>query len=167
MSVLAAAARGAVARNARMGMQMGPAFALGAKRFCPAMPTGGPHDLNRTVMSPYQGGPVYLWLRSSWIYIRRHVGRHMLRWIDRNWDYQRACMYGCPEMHIDPTKNRWRYLIDNSWYGGMMDKVHEDMCRIVLLYPSISLFCFFCWVRWRTNDKHTFLSKWRVPKEEA
>merc|ERR1719337_435825 len=83
-----------------------PAFALGAQRYCPAMPTGGPHDLNRTVMSPYQGGPVYLWLRSSWIYIRRHMGRHLLRWIDRNWDYQRACMYGCPEMHIDPTTRR-------------------------------------------------------------
>jgi hypothetical protein len=31
-----------------------------------------------------------------------------MRWIERNSDYQKMCLMGMPEFHIDPTKNRWR-----------------------------------------------------------
>ena len=53
-------------------------------------------------------GPVYLWLRSSIVWLRRFPGRHWMRWIERNSDYQKMCLMGMPEFHIDPTKNRWR-----------------------------------------------------------
>merc|ERR1719235_2635245 len=82
-------------------------------------------SVEETVMSPYKGGPVYLWLRSSYTWLRRYPGRHWMRWLERNWDFQKMCMMGVPEHHIDPTKNRWRYMIDTSYYGGMMDKAHE------------------------------------------
>merc|ERR1711972_1129382 len=82
-------------------------------------------SVEETVMSPYKGGPVYLWLRSSIIWSRRVLGRHWIRWLERNWDFQKMCMQGMPEMHIDPTKNRWRYMVDTSYYGGMLDKSHE------------------------------------------
>ena len=100
-----------------------------------------------TVMSPYKGGPVYLWLRSSIVWLRRYPGRHWMRWIERNWDYQKMCLVGMPEFHIDPTKNRWRYYIDTSYYGGMLDKSHEDFYRYIALYPAIAFFLHCAWAR--------------------
>ncbi|CAE8680459.1 unnamed protein product [Polarella glacialis] len=120
-----------------------------------------------TVMSPYKGGPVYLWLRSSILWLRRVPGRHWIRWIERNWDYQKMCLVGMPEMHIDPTKNRWRYMIDTSYYGGMLDKSHEDFYRYIMMYPALAFFFHCTWCRIKDNDKDNFLAKWRVPAEEA
>eukprot|EP00930_Biecheleria_cincta_P048725 TRINITY_DN3399_c0_g3_i2.p1 TRINITY_DN3399_c0_g3~~TRINITY_DN3399_c0_g3_i2.p1 ORF type:complete len:166 (-),score=22.36 TRINITY_DN3399_c0_g3_i2:88-585(-) len=120
-----------------------------------------------TVMSPYKGGPVYLWLRSSILWLRRVPGRHWIRWIERNWDYQKMCLMGVPEMHIDPTKNRWRYYVDTSYYGGMLDKSHEDFYRYILMYPALAFFFHCTWCRIKDNDKDNFLAKWRVPAEEA
>eukprot|EP00747_Dinoflagellata_sp_TGD_P058172 gnl/TRDRNA2_/TRDRNA2_151001_c0_seq1.p1 gnl/TRDRNA2_/TRDRNA2_151001_c0~~gnl/TRDRNA2_/TRDRNA2_151001_c0_seq1.p1 ORF type:complete len:168 (+),score=26.86 gnl/TRDRNA2_/TRDRNA2_151001_c0_seq1:105-608(+) len=119
-----------------------------------------------TAMSPYKGGPAYLWLRSSYIWLRRYVGRHWMRWLERNWDFQKMCMMGVPEHHIDPTKNRWRYMIDTSYYGGMLDKAHEDFLRYFMMYPAIALYLFVIYARVKENDKDNFLAKWRVPKEE-
>lgn len=103
--------------------------------------------VEETVMSPYKGGPVYLWLRSSIVWLRRFPGRHWMRWIERNSDYQKMCLMGMPEFHIDPTKNRWRYYIDTSYYGGMLDKSHEDFYRYILLYPAIAFFLHCTWCR--------------------
>merc|ERR1711953_1152940 len=114
-----------------------------------------------TVMSPYKGGPVYLWLRSTYIWLRRVPGRHWIRWLERNWDFQKMCMFGVPEMHIDPTKNRWRYMVDTSYYGGMLDKAHEDFCRYIMMYPALGFFFFCVWARIKDNDKDNFLAKWR------
>jgi len=119
-----------------------------------------------TVMSPYKGGPVYLWLRSSIIWTRRVLGRHWIRWLERNWDFQKMCMQGMPEMHIDPTKNRWRYMVDTSYYGGMLDKAHEDFYRYICMYPALAMFFYYCVSRIKDNDKDNFMAKWRVPKEE-
>mmetsp|Transcript_50242 Transcript_50242/g.78538 ORF Transcript_50242/g.78538 Transcript_50242/m.78538 type:complete len:165 (-) Transcript_50242:83-577(-) len=121
--------------------------------------------VEETVMSPYKGGPVYLWLRSSYIWFRRSPGRHWMRWLERNWDFQKMCMMGVPEHHIDPTKNRWRYYVDTSYYGGMLDKSHEDFYRYILLYPAIAGYIFMMWIRIKDNDKDNFLAKWRVPDE--
>merc|ERR1719326_877922 len=106
-----------------------------------------------TVMSPYKGGPVYLWLRSTWTWLRRWPGRHWIRWLDRNWDFQKMCMFGVPEMHIDPQKNKWRYHIDTSYYGGFMEKAHEDFYRYFLVYPACCFWLFMVWVRIMDNDK--------------
>mmetsp|Transcript_59629 Transcript_59629/g.141894 ORF Transcript_59629/g.141894 Transcript_59629/m.141894 type:complete len:168 (+) Transcript_59629:89-592(+) len=118
-----------------------------------------------TVMSPFKGGPVYLWLRASYLWLRRWPGRHWMRWLDRNWDWQKMAMLGVPECHIDPTKNRWRYFVDTSMYNGMMAKVHEDFHRYVLLYPFWGLFIVAAWGRFRCNDKDNFLAKWRVSED--
>mmetsp|Transcript_1921 Transcript_1921/g.2016 ORF Transcript_1921/g.2016 Transcript_1921/m.2016 type:complete len:170 (-) Transcript_1921:113-622(-) len=123
--------------------------------------------VEETVMSPYKGGPVYLWLRSSIVWLRRFPGRHWMRWVERNSDYQKQCLMGMPEFHIDPTKNRWRYYIDTSYYGGMLDKSHEDFYRYIMLYPAIAFFFHCIWCRIKDNDKDNFLAKWRVPAEEA
>ena len=103
--------------------------------------------VEETVMSPYKGGPVYLWLRSTIVWLRRVPGRHWIRWMERNWDYQKMCMMGMPELHIDPTKNRWRYYIDTSYYGGMLDKSHEDFYRYIMLYPTLAFFFHCVWCR--------------------
>lgn len=113
-------------------------------------------------MSPYKGGPVYLWLRSTIVWLRRYPGRHWFRWIERNWDLQKMAMLGVPELHIDPVKNKWRYYIDTSYYGGMMAKVHEDFYRYVMLYPAVALLVFCIWARVKENEKDQFLAKWRV-----
>merc|ERR1719168_570717 len=63
--------------------------------------------------------------------------------MERNFDFQKMAMMGIPEMHIDPTKNRWRYYVDTSYYGGMLDKSHEDFYRYVMLYPALAYFFFF------------------------
>eukprot|EP00929_Paragymnodinium_shiwhaense_P076928 TRINITY_DN395_c0_g2_i3.p2 TRINITY_DN395_c0_g2~~TRINITY_DN395_c0_g2_i3.p2 ORF type:complete len:168 (-),score=49.90 TRINITY_DN395_c0_g2_i3:150-653(-) len=118
--------------------------------------------VEETVMSPYKGGPVYLWLRSTYIWLRRVPGRHWIRWLERNWDFQKMCMMGVPEMNIDPTKNRWRYMIDTSYYGGMLDKSHEDFYRYILMYPALAFYVFLMYVRIKENDKDNFLAKWRV-----
>merc|ERR1712032_596553 len=76
-------------------------------------------------------------------------GRHWIRWLDRNWDFQKMCMFGVPEMHIDPQKNKWRYHIDTSYYGGFMEKAHEDFYRYILIYPGTGFFLFTVWVRIR------------------
>mmetsp|Transcript_13307 Transcript_13307/g.30336 ORF Transcript_13307/g.30336 Transcript_13307/m.30336 type:complete len:167 (-) Transcript_13307:52-552(-) len=115
-----------------------------------------------TVMSPYKGGPVYLWLRASIVWLRRWPGRHWMRWLERNWDLQKMAMVGVPEVHIDPTKNRWRYFVDTSFYSGMMAKSWEDFNRYVMLYPFFGLLFVLCWGRFAHNDKHNFLAKWRV-----
>merc|ERR1712187_170272 len=121
--------------------------------------------VEETVMSPYKGGPVYLWLRSSYIWYRRSPGRHLSRWLERNWDFQKMCMLGVPEHHIDPTKNRWRYYVDTSYYGGMLDKAHEEFYRFIMMYPALAGFFFILYVRIKDNDKDNFLAKWRVPAE--
>eukprot|EP00405_Crypthecodinium_cohnii_P010092 CAMPEP_0206440344 /NCGR_PEP_ID=MMETSP0324_2-20121206/12707_1 /ASSEMBLY_ACC=CAM_ASM_000836 /TAXON_ID=2866 /ORGANISM="Crypthecodinium cohnii, Strain Seligo" /LENGTH=159 /DNA_ID=CAMNT_0053908051 /DNA_START=89 /DNA_END=565 /DNA_ORIENTATION=+ len=113
-----------------------------------------------TVMSPYKGGPVYLWLRSTILWVRRYPGRHWMRWLERNWDYQKMCLLGMPEFHIDPTKNRWRYFVDTSYYGGMLDKVHEDFWRYVMMYPAAAYFIYIVWCRVKDNDKDNFMAKW-------
>merc|ERR1719293_60287 len=118
-----------------------------------------------TVMSPYKGGPVYLWLRSTIVWLRRYPGRHWIRWLERNWEFQKMCLQGMPEIHIDPTKNRWRYYVDTSYYGGMLDKSHEDFYRYIMLYPSLAFFFYYVWARIKDNDRDNFLAKWRVPKE--
>merc|ERR1712113_1073216 len=99
-------------------------------------------SVEETVMSPYKGGPVYLWLRSSIIWTRRVLGRHWIRWLERNWDFQKMCMQGIPEMHIDPTKNRWRYMLDTS---------HEDAWRYIMMYPVMAYFFFYVWSRIKDN----------------
>merc|ERR1711879_250149 len=88
------------------------AFSAEAAKQAPAVYPQVYGTCEETVMSPYKGGPVYLWLRSTYIWLRRVVGRHWIRWLERNWDFQKMCMFGVPEMHIDPTKNRWRYMVD-------------------------------------------------------
>lgn len=115
-----------------------------------------------TVMSPYKGGPVYLWLRSSIVWLRRFPGRHWIRWLYFNWDYQKMCLIGMPEMHIDPTKNRWRYYIDTSYYGGMLDKSHEDFNRYIMLYPAIAFFlhCTWCRIKDRIRVSSSTLRLW-------
>merc|ERR1711879_71048 len=122
--------------------------------------------VEETVMSPYKGGPVYLWLRSSIVWARRVLGRHWMRWLERNWDFQKMAMLGMPEMHIDPTKNRWRYFVDTSYYGGMLDKAQEDVYRFILMYPALAYFFYMGWCRIKENDKDNFLEKWRVPKDD-
>ena len=123
--------------------------------------------VEETVMSPFKGGPVYLWLRSTIVWLRRVPGRHWIRWLERNWDYQKMCLMGMPEIHIDPTKNRWRYYIDTSYYGGMLDKSHEDFYRYIMMYPTLAFFFHCVWCRIKDNDKDNFLAKWRVPADEA
>merc|ERR1712066_587187 len=86
------------------------------------------------------GGPVYLWLRATIVWLRRVPGRHWIRWLERNWDFQKFCMQGMPELHIDPTKNRWRYYVDTSYYGGMIDKAMEDFYRYIMMYPALAFF---------------------------
>merc|ERR1712187_649518 len=117
--------------------------------------------VEETAMSPYKGGPVYLWLRSSIIWTRRVLGRHWIHWLERNWDFQKMCMQGMPEMHIDPTKNRWRYYVDTSYYGGMLDKAHEDFYRYIMLSPALAFFFYYVWARIKDNDRDNFLAKWR------
>eukprot|EP00928_Gymnodinium_smaydae_P019972 TRINITY_DN176_c0_g7_i1.p1 TRINITY_DN176_c0_g7~~TRINITY_DN176_c0_g7_i1.p1 ORF type:complete len:168 (+),score=41.88 TRINITY_DN176_c0_g7_i1:77-580(+) len=121
--------------------------------------------VHETVMSPYKGGPVYLWLRSTWIWLRRVPGRHWIRWLERNWDFQKMCMFGVPEIHIDPTKNRWRYYVDTSYYGGMLDKAQEDFWRYIMMYPALGFFFFIAWARFKENDKDNFLAKWKNADE--
>lgn len=60
-----------------------------------------------------------------------------------------------------------RYYIDTSYYGGMLDKSHEDFYRYIMLYPAIAFFFHCIWCRIKDNDKDNFLAKWRVPAEEA
>ena len=38
-----------------------------------------------------------------------------------------------------------RYYIDTSYYGGMLDKSHEDFYRYILLYPAIAFFLHCTW----------------------
>lgn len=92
---------------------MGHCGRLGLRGFSSQVPKVVDHQqvypmvygsVEETVMSPYKGGPVYLWLRSSIIWTRRVLGRHWIRWLERNWDFEKMCMQGMPEMHIDPTK---------------------------------------------------------------
>merc|ERR1711862_556656 len=103
----------------------GPVSRVLGVRFASSMPPAPwgqyPHpygSVEETVMSPYKGGPVYLWLRSTLIWTRRILGRHMNRWLMSNWCFQKMAMFGVPEFHIDPVKNRWRFYIDTSYYGG-------------------------------------------------
>merc|ERR1711924_202489 len=49
--------------------------------------------VEETVMSPYKGGPVYLWLRSSYIWFRRSPGRYWMRWLERNWTSKRCAWW--------------------------------------------------------------------------
>ncbi|CAE7235339.1 unnamed protein product [Symbiodinium microadriaticum] len=72
-----------------------------------------------------------------------------------------------PEIHIDPTKNRWRYYIDTSYYGGMLDKSHEDFYRYIMMYPTLAFFFHCVWCRIKDNDKDNFLAKWRAMKRPA
>jgi len=83
-----------------------------------------------------------------------------------NWDFQKMCMFGVPEMHIDPTKNRWRYMIDTSYYGGFYEKALEDWWRYIMLYPACGFFVFVVYCRIKENDKDNFLAKWCVPDEK-
>lgn len=143
----------------RNGLQRGRGALAAGRRFAAEVPktvepgqtpTTYPLVYGRaeeTVMSPYKGGPVYLWLRSSIVWLRRFPGRHWMRWIEHNSDYQKMCLRGMPEFHIDPTKNRWRYYIDTSYYGGMLDKSHEDFYRYIMLYPAIAFFLHCTWCR--------------------
>lgn len=90
-------------------------------------------------------GPVYLWLRSSIVWLRRFPGRHWMRWIEHNSDYQKMCLRGMPEFHIDPTKNRWRRVFkgrggDGVWWNGMMLEVFsvENLGGITLTRATMA-----------------------------
>ena len=95
-------------------------------------------------------GPVYLWLRSSIVWLRRFPGRHWMRWIEHNSDYQKMCLRGMPEFHIDPTKNRWRRGAlkgrddgergDEVWWNGMMVEVFpvEHFAGITLTQATMA-----------------------------
>ena len=58
-----------------------------------------------------------------------------------------------------------RYYIDTSYYGGMLDKSHEDFYRYILLYPAIAFFlhCTWClvflvgWVALAPPDQQSIL----------
>ena len=89
-----------------------------------------------------------------------------MRWLERNWDFQKMCMMGVPELHIDPTKNRSRYMVDTSYYGGMLDKTQEDFYGMFMMYPAFAFFVFCVYARIKENDKDNFLAKWRVPKDD-
>merc|ERR1719335_1701752 len=165
MALLLRRAGAATSRRAFASQASSEVVAAKPEAGAPAYPLvyGTVHE---TVMSPYKGGPVYLWPRSTYIWLRRVPGRHWTRWLERNWDFQKMCMFGVPEHHIDPTKNRWRYYVDTSYYGGMLDKAHEDFYRYIMLYPAIAMWFFAIYVRVKDNDKDNFLAKWRVPKED-
>merc|ERR1712085_1486 len=56
--------------------------------------------------------------------------------------------------------------VDTSYYGGMLDKAHEDFYRYICMYPALAYFCYCTWCRMKDNDKDNFMAKWRVPKDE-
>eukprot|EP00397_Hematodinium_sp_SG-2012_P043535 GEMP01048413.1.p1 GENE.GEMP01048413.1~~GEMP01048413.1.p1 ORF type:complete len:131 (+),score=14.76 GEMP01048413.1:30-395(+) len=117
--------------------------------------------LERTVMSPFAGGPVYQWLRTASIGLRRNYARRPVRWLRRNWDFEKMAMTGVPELHLDPHKNGWRYYVDTSYYGGIMDKVAEDLIRGVFIYPIIAFCIYIQHQRWKDNNKYDVFSKWK------
>lgn len=122
--------------------------------------------LERTVLSPFAGGPIYQWLRLSSITFRRDYLRRVNRWLDRNWDWERMLAVGVPELHHDPHKNGWRYYVDTSYYAGMIDKATEDLIRGFWAYPLIAFGIFFTHARLKANDKYNFMAKWRRSDEE-
>ncbi|CAK0817102.1 unnamed protein product [Prorocentrum cordatum] len=87
-----------------------------------------------------------------------------MRWMERNFDFQKMAMMGIPEMHIDPTKNRWRYYVDTSYYGGMLDKAHEDFYRYVMLYPALAYFFFFVWARIKDSTVALLCGRMLLPR---
>jgi len=117
--------------------------------------------IERTVVSPFAGGPIYQWLRLSSISFRRDYLRRVNRFIDRNLDFERMLAIGTPELHLDPHKNGWRYYVDSSYYAGMIDKATEDWIRGFLAYPLLALGLFYVHIRWRANDKYNVFKKWR------
>lgn len=146
-------------RLSRINQAMRP---FGPSRvLCGSIQPGASHDITETCMSPYKGGPVYQYIRTNWTWLRRDVGRIPLRWLERNWDWEKMACYGVPELHIDPTKNKWRYMIDTSYYGGLMDKLHEDFVRYIAIYPCLAFFFLNIYARWCDNDKNSFLRKWK------
>lgn len=117
--------------------------------------------IQRTVMSPYAGGPVYQWIRHSFVSLRRDVLRRPQRWLDRNWCMERNFAVGVPELHLDPHKNGWRYYVDSSWYAGMIDKTFEDSIRGFWMYPLMAFLIMYQHHRWCENNKYEVFSKWR------
>jgi len=117
--------------------------------------------LQRTVVSPFAGGPIYQWLRAGSITLRRDYIRRPGRWIERNWDMERLFAVGTPPLHLDPNKNGWRYYVDSSYYAGMIDKTFEDSIRSLWAYPLIAMLIFYQHKELKEQDKYSFISKWR------
>mmetsp|Transcript_8405 Transcript_8405/g.20887 ORF Transcript_8405/g.20887 Transcript_8405/m.20887 type:complete len:145 (-) Transcript_8405:155-589(-) len=115
-----------------------------------------------TIMSPYQGGPIYQWLRASIIKGRRDIYREPSRWLHWNWESTRHAFYGVPPLNLEPSKNSWRYFIETSYYGGLQDKVWEGIYFYWVTYPIVALMCLFVYKGLHFNDKFNFMAKWRT-----
>jgi len=136
---------------------------LRASKYAPLLRVTNPlknEFYNRTVMSPYAGGPVYQYMRSGW-QDTRLVFRHINRWIEYNWEPESHTQAGNPEQSLEPSENIWRYYVDTCYYHGVQDKIREDFDRFFLMpfiffptYLAMSLW------RYRQNDKFNTYAKW-------
>ena len=86
------------------------------------------------------------------------------RFVNRNLDMHRAAFYAVPEDNLDPAKNQWKYFVDSGSWGGIRDKVAEDVLKY-MMYPIVALLLAYAHGRMIVNDKYNVFAKWR-PKDE-
>ena len=115
----------------------------------------------RTVMSPFEGGPMYKQLRESILFFRRGVVRKGQRYVDRNFDLTRAAAYGEPEVSLNYHANYWRYMVDQTYQTGVLGKAYQDLFSWAPA-AALGLILGGLHIRWLHNDKYNVFKKWKT-----
>ena len=110
-------------------------------------------------MSPYPGGKTYITMK---LWYQAYINRwnRIPRFVGRTLDLQRVAYYGVPEDNLDPAKNQWKYFIDSGSWGGIRDKVAEDVLKW-MMYPIVAFVLAYAHGRLIANDKYNVFAKWQ------
>jgi len=84
-----------------------------------------------------------------------------MRYVDRNYDLNRASMYGEPEISLDYNKNQWRYTIDQPYMQGVLLRSWMDAVSWAP-YILAGVVVGGLHVRFLHNDKYNVFKKWQT-----
>ncbi|PFH36446.1 membrane protein [Besnoitia besnoiti] len=114
---------------------------------------------------PAAGGPIYWWLRNSFIGARRRSVR-LMRAYDMNWDISKVVCNGVPRNSFNPSVNEWIWNVDTDLWNGAGGKAwfHINGQCVFTLFWAFSFYTLL--ERWYVNGKIDTFSKWQGRTEE-
>ncbi|PHJ18028.1 membrane protein, partial [Cystoisospora suis] len=112
------------------------------------------------VYPPVAGGPVYWWLRNTFLAARRSRNR-IARAFELNWDMTKFACNGVPKTSYNPRVNEWVWNVDTDLWNGVGGQAwwYVGAQAMFTFYWAFALYTVV--ERWHVNGRIDSWSKWK------